>query len=375
MIIFRYITKEIVATILAATLVLLVIFITNQSLQFLQRAALGQLPATQIFHVILLQVPLLVPYLLPLALYLGILLTLGRMHLELEMTVLHACGVSRAKITGMVMVVAVGVAVLVGWLMGVVVPRAQGELNNIVDRAAVTASVDQVIPGRFVEIHRKKGSPIVFYAKRVENHQVLHDVFMAQREKSTSNAKQEKWGVIIAKTALEEKVPEQEGNFLIFNEGRRYSGIPGDEDYHVLKFKQYGVRLTVNPMPKIDAVQNYSFSKLWHVQKNNRAAAAEFQWRLAMPISAVVFALLAVPLSEVRPRLGKFTQLLPAILIYMCYADLIFLSRSWIRTGKISPELGMWWVHGSALLLAICLILYRVGWHRIHLFFSRKINA
>ena len=74
---------------LAATTILLVIFITNQSLQFLQRAAMGQLPATDILHAIALQIPLLLGYLLPLGLYLGVLLTLGRMHMESEMTVLH----------------------------------------------------------------------------------------------------------------------------------------------------------------------------------------------------------------------------------------------------------------------------------------------
>ena len=73
-----------------------------------------------------------------------------------------------------------------------------------------------------------------------------------------------------------------------------------------------------------------------------------------------------------RPRYGKFTQLLPAILIYATYADLIFLTRAWIRLGRITPDLGMWWVHGFALLLAIILMLYRVGWYRIRNIFLMK---
>ncbi|MCX7125767.1 MAG: LptF/LptG family permease, partial [Gammaproteobacteria bacterium] len=141
MIIFRYLTKEILATLIAATLLLLVIFVTNQSLQFLDRAALGQIPATEILRVITLQIPLLLPYVLPLGLYLGVLLTLGRLHLDSEMTVLSACGVSRLKVTGMVLVVATFVALIIAWLMASVVPRAQGEINEIIGKGEVTASV------------------------------------------------------------------------------------------------------------------------------------------------------------------------------------------------------------------------------------------
>ncbi|MCX7124451.1 MAG: LptF/LptG family permease, partial [Gammaproteobacteria bacterium] len=145
---------------------------------------------------------------------------------------------------------------------------------------------------------------------------------------------------------MEKKLPNQSGHYIIFNDGYRYSGVPGEKDYRVLQFEQYGVRLAVSDIPRPNVEQYYSISKLWSLSPENKNAAAELQWRMAMPISTLVFALLAVPLSEVRPRYGKFTQLFPAILIYISYADLIFLSRSWISDGQLSTTLGMWWVHG-----------------------------
>ncbi|MCX7120688.1 MAG: LPS export ABC transporter permease LptF [Gammaproteobacteria bacterium] len=369
MIIFRYLTKEILATLLAATLLLLVIFVTNQSLQFLQRAALGQIPATQILHVILLQIPLLLPYVLPLGLYLGVLLTLSRMHLDSEMTVLSACGVSRAKITRMVLAIALFVALIVAWLMASIVPKAQGQINAMLNKAAVTASVQQVIPGRFMVFGRANQNPIVFYAAKVHEHTALQGVFLAQRAKDGAGIVN-KWSVIVSKSAVEKKFPNHQGHYVIFSDGYRYSGVPGEKNYRILRFKTYGARLTVADIPTPNAVQYYSFMKLWSISPKDKSAAAELQWRLAMPISVLVFALLAVPLSEVRPRYGKFTQLFPAILIYIAYADLIFLSRSWISAGKLSATWGMWWVHGSALLLAALLMLYRVGWRRIQKLFS-----
>lgn len=376
-IIFRYLTREILTTLLAATLLLLVIFVTNQSLQFLQRAAVGLLPATELLRLISLQIPLLLGYLLPLGLYLGILLTFGRMYLESEMTVLAACGVSRFKLTEMVCVIALFVAIIVAWLMAVVVPAAQGDSNDIMNRAAVTASVEQVIPGRFMVFGKKTKEPIVFYASSVQNHSVLHGVFLAQQMKDTQYPAQEKWGVIVAKSAFEKQLPGQDGRYLIFTDGYRYTGAPGEKDYRVLQFAQYGFRLMVDAIPTLHAVQYYSVSKLWSMRSEDPKSAAELQWRMAMPISTLVFALLAIPLSEVRPRYGKFTQLFPAILIYATYADLLFLTRAWISDGRLSPSWGMWWVHGGALCLAIILMLYRVGWHRIRdlFFFPRGDQA
>lgn len=353
MIIFRYLSKEIIRTLLAATLILLIIFVTNQSVQFLQRAASGQIPATEVLQLISLQIPLFLGYLLPLGLYLGILLTLGRMYVDSEMTVLFACGMSRAQLTKMIFIVAILVAGVVMWLMATVVPNAQGDVNAVLDKAAVSASVQQIIPARFMVFGNKNNDPVIFYAGSVENHTVLHNVFMAKKEKSTQkDDTAEKWGVIVAKIAREAKLPNQGGHYLVFQHGYRYSGVPGQDNYRVLHFTEYGMHMSVSSIPKPNAAQYYSISKLWRLSPKDIGAAAELQWRMAMPISVLVFALLAVPLSEVRPRYGKFTQLIPAMIIYVAYGDLIFLCRSWISAGRISPALGMWWVHGLGLLLA-----------------------
>ena len=87
-----------------------------------------------------------------------------------------------------------------------------------------------------------------------------------------------------------------------------------------------------------------------------------------MPISVILFTLLAFPLSEVKPRSGKFARLFPAILIYIGYADLMFLGRAWIQRGALDPALGLWWIHGLALVLGIVLNVQRIGWHRVFSF-------
>ena len=66
--------------------------------------------------------------------------------------------------------------------------------------------------------------------------------------------------------------------------------------------------------------------------------------------------LVGVPLSRVNPRAGKYAKLLPAIVLYIVYANFMFISRNWMIAGKTPIWLGMWWIHLSVALLGVLLI-------------------
>ncbi len=368
MIIFRYLCKELYASLLAITLVLLIIFITNQFIHYLKDAASGQITMTAVMQIMSLQIPLLLGYLLPLGLYLSILIGYGRLYVDHEMTVLSSCGMSRMQLLGMTMLIATFVMIIVAALMLWVEPIIQGYRTAILNRAITKASIQKIVPKRFQKLH----PGTVLYAGQLSRERSsMYDVFLAQRK----NDETHEWDVTVAKEAGEREYPELKGQFVVFNDGYRYVGIPGQRDYKKIKFGQYGVKLVTPDAQLNDWPSNVPTLQLLHLKNKNltpqeiREAKAMLQWRLAMPISVILFALLAFPLSQVNPRSGKFAQLFPAILIYIAYADLMFLARAWIEKGTISPHLGLWWVHGLALLLAILLNLYRIGWRRILYFF------
>jgi lipopolysaccharide export system permease protein len=85
---------------------------------------------------------------------------------------------------------------------------------------------------------------------------------------------------------------------------------------------------------------------------------AEVQWRAALPIGAVLLALLAIPMSYVNPRSGRSFHLIAAVLVYMIYSNLLSMAQAWVAQGKLSPWIGLWSVH-LALALAVTLFFYR----------------
>ena len=357
-ILFRYLCKELYANLLAITLVLLIIFITNQFVHYLKDAASGQITMTAVMQIMSLQIPLLLGYLLPLGLYLSILIGYGRLYVDHEMTVLFSCGMSRAQLMGMTMLIAFFVMIVVGTLMLWVEPIIQGYRTAILDKAITKASMQKIVPKRFQTL----GKGTVFYVDSLSREQQdMFNIFLAHQHGEKKN----QWDVTVAKKASERKIPDLKGQFIVFHQGYRYIGEPGQRDFRKIKFDTYGVKLVTSAASLTDWPSNVPTKALWDYTKNDlspdkyRQVKAMLQWRIAMPISVILFALLAFPLSQVNPRSGKFAQLFPAILIYIAYADLLFLGRAWIEKGTISPTLGLWWIHGAAFLLAILLNAYR----------------
>lgn len=358
MIILRYLSKEIFANLIAITLVLLIIFITNQFVHYLKDAASGQITMTAVMQIMSLQVPLLLGYLLPLGLYLSILLVFGRLYVDHEMTVLSACGVSRAQLFGMSLLIGSIVAIVVAILMIWVEPIVQRYRTKVLDIAVTNASIQKVVPHRF-----QVAPGAVYYVGKVSRHdRAMYNVFFAKQENKPGQSAP-LWDVTIAKSAKEASFADMPGRFVVFENGARYIGTPGKKNYQWMTFEQYGLRLAASRWHLNDWPFTANTAELWHERHNPRAAAM-LQWRLAMPISVFLFVLLAVPLSEIRPRQGKFAKFVPAILIYIGYADLMFMGRAWIEKGVISSTIGLWWIHGLALVIALLIILQKIGMRR-----------
>jgi len=94
---------------------------------------------------------------------------------------------------------------------------------------------------------------------------------------------------------------------------------------------------------------------------SNNADIAELQWRFSTPIMSLVLMLIAVPLSRLRPRQGRFGKIGLAVLAYFLYYQLLFAARAWVEGGAVPPYLGLWWVHVIALVGAAWLLMPELG--------------
>jgi len=347
----------------AVTVILLFIFMGNMFVRYLNYVANGKYAAWVLIHIVLLQVPILLALLLPLGVYLGILIGYGRLYNDSEMTVLSACGLSYRRLVWITfkfaVLVMVGVALLSLWLQPLVTLRSK----EVLAEAKSGSILQTIMPGRFQVINNGKK---VYYIEKVSrNHGEMHNVFMAEKVKPDKDARSRDllWAVMSAAGAHQTVDKKTGDDYLVSTDGNFYKGRAGGYHYQMINFKQYAARLSVTPLTAIAMDADITpTSQLIAAAFVDRKAASELQWRLSIPFSVLVLALLALPLSQLKPRQGKFARILPAILLYVIYVDLLFLARAWIQSGRIPPWLGMWWIHAIFLALALVLILRQAQW-------------
>ncbi|KQN44017.1 LPS export ABC transporter permease LptF [Pseudomonas sp. Leaf48] len=351
MIVFRYLSREVLLTLSAVSAVLLVIIMSGRFIKYLAQAAAGLLDPGSLFLIMGFRLPGFLQLILPLGLFLGILLSYGRLYLESEMTVLSATGMSQQRLFCMTLFPATLVALVVAWLSLSLAPQGANQFQLLLNKQDALTEFDTLEPGRFQSL--RDGTRVTYTETLSDDRINLGSVFISQKNIS-SDKKDRGISVLVAEKGRQEIRPD--GNrYLILDNGYRYDGNPGQADYRAIKYEEYGVLL---PKPDVsdevtdrDAMPTSSL-----IGSDDIRSHTELQWRLSLPLLVFIVTLMAVPLSRVNPRQGRFLKLLPAILLYMAYLSILIAARGALEKGKIPTSVGLWWVHGIFLAIGLGLL-------------------
>lgn len=351
MIIFRYLAKEVYVSLLAVTFVMVFVFLANQAIRWLSLAAAGDLATNTLLKLLGLQLPYLLGLLLPLGLYLGVLMSLSRMYAENEMTILFASGLSRLQLTKMMCIIASGIFVLVSILMFVINPLIASEKGKLLDSTSTGNFIASLVPGSFQETPGQDG---VIYVKSLStDKEVAQNLFIAKKVANKDIDKPDSWVIMSAGSGRQQERNSGD-TFVVAENGYRYQGTPGDNDFQVTQFDTYGVKIDTSYVaPAKRDADAVSTLDLLANRGQDLDYVSELQWRMSLPLSVFVLTLLGVAVSKVRPRQGRFHQLAPAIILYIIYANLIFIARDWVSNNTVSSVIGVWWVHALFVLLAL----------------------
>jgi len=349
-IITRYLTKEVFNALFAVTLVLLLALLCQQAVRYLNYIAIGKIPTGMLLQLVSYEIPYLLALLLPLGLYLGIILAYGRLYADNEMSILQMCGFGGQRIMAVTLYIALAVTGLVLALMLWVNPWVSVKQRQAMQSDEATLHLIQTLsPGRFQV--SPDGSHVIYVEQLSRDRSRAETVFIAEEKKQTSLADQRNWMLVLANQGYQVTDKNTQDQFFVTTDGYRYEGVPGQNDYKIIQFKKYAVRI-VAPDAHVSHHQDETLSatQLWGDYSNPRRAA-ELQWRFSMPLATFLLAMLAVPFSHVRPRRSRYMALLPAVIIYVAYMELLFMARHWLEQGMVPVDVGLWWVHGVMLVV------------------------
>lgn len=350
----RYIFREFAMTWLGVTMVLLLILLTKQFARILGDVAKGRLPKNAAFDVIGLSTAQYLTIVVPIGLFLAIMLALGRLYRDSELPAMMACRVGPAGIYRPLLWLALPVTLGVAWLSIAGAPRALTAIDRVGAEARREADLASIEPGKFTLLGPGKA---VVYGQSVTPDGLMEKVFM---QRSLADGVVE---VVIAELGEMVESDDPDVRLLVLHNGRRYEGVPGTTQFRVVEFVEHGIPYRLPSLePPDPRPRAMAFLEL--MRSDELAHVAEFQWRIGVPLSTIILAFLAVPLSRSQPRSGRYGRIAIGLLVFIIYLNMLSAAKSWVEQATISPALGIWWVHGVMLSFALLLLAAQNGWFR-----------
>jgi lipopolysaccharide export system permease protein len=348
----RYLLRETVISLLAVLVVLLLILLGGVFAKLLGKVVTGELSATILFPLLALGSLKSLTTLMAVALFLSVLVTLGGLYHNNEMTALRACGAGYSELVRPLLLLGAVIAALLALLSFWIEPWSGALSEQLRAQSEKSLDVAGISPGRFITL--PGGNDVVFAEGLNDDRKSLRDIFIFRQMDS-------KIQVVSADSARQLKDEKSGRRVLELGSGKLYEAGQADEGFTVMSFSRQGFL-----MP--DPVGNGKARRLKHaptaalLASEGLAEKTELQWRLSYPISAILLVLLAIPLSYTAPRKGQFAKMALAVLVYVFYVNLLGLARTWMGDGKMPAWMGLWWVHLLLLLFAVMLLVRQYGW-------------
>ncbi|MEW5943880.1 MAG: LPS export ABC transporter permease LptF [Pseudomonadota bacterium] len=361
MIFRRALLRELAGNMMAVLIVLLAITVTTLVIRLLGMAASGALASEAVVAFVGFSLLNYLPVLLSLTMFIAVLLTLTRNYRDSEMVVWFSSGLSLTAWIRPVLSFAAPAALAIAMLSLVLSPWAMQKRDEYKRQIDSRDDLAAVAPGVFKE--SKYAERVYFVESFAGEQNTVSNIFM-------QSTQHQQVGVMFAQHGYQSTSPVGD-RFLVLLNGRRYEGAAGSPEYKIVEFERYAVR--VEPYEaKIDAPSLQSLSVLELIRHKSPATMAELQWRISLPLSALLLALLAIPLSFVNPRAGRSMNLILALLVYLIYSNFLSVAQAWVAQQKLSPVIGLWAVHGALLLVVGYLFyrrlllapVFRLGWRK-----------
>jgi len=328
---------------------LLAILTSTQLIRLLKDAAGGRIVPEAVASLLGFAALNFMPVLLSLTLFVAILLSLSRAYRDSEMVIWFTSGQPLTAWVRPVLRFAlpiVGAIALLSWFLS---PWAYLSRDEYKQKLSARSELGQVSPGAFQEV--SNGQRVIFVEALADDASQVGNVFVASVQEG-------KLGVVMSDTGFQ-RIAENGDRFIVLESGRRYEVEPGTPEFKIMEFERYQVRVEdgeakpVTASPKTMPITELLFD-------SSPRARGELVWRIGVPVSALVLALLAIPLGFVNPRAGRSANLLIAIPIYAIYSNLLSVSQAWVAQGRLSFWIGLWAVHALMLLPLLFLFYQRM---------------
>lgn len=344
----RMIVIDLLKTVSAVLSVLVIIIVSRKFIKVLAQAIEGNIANETVLTLLGLKIVIAATTFLPAALFMAVLMVLGRMYREQEMSAISSAGGSVFTIYRAVFLLVVPLSLAGVALSMLAAPWAEARTEQLMHHDKQNADIRGIAAGRFSEY---SDGELIFYTENVDDEGRMHNVFV-------QNKQGDKTGVVTAEYGWLKNLPG--GLYLVLENGERIMGIPGNKDFTIEAFKEYAVLVEKKSTVLNLGRQAITTEALW--QSNEFRDVAEIQDRFNTPMGVMLLAFLGVPLARLSPRGGIYGSMMVAFGIYFVYGNLQRVNHSWVANGTLPSWLGFFWVDTLLLLIGLLMLIRLYGW-------------
>jgi lipopolysaccharide export system permease protein len=345
MIFHRALLREFASLAGAVFMTLFAIALVTRLIRLLGQAAGGQIPTDAVIAFLGFFALGTLPVLLSLTMFISVLLTLTRSWRDSEMVIWFSSGLPLTAWLKPVMLFALPQVAVIAALSLIISPWAAQMGAQYVTRLEARDDVSRINPGVFGETGNKER--VYFVESMSGDATTVQNVFV-------SSVQQQKSGVSMSRVGRTETAPNGD-RFIVLENGRRYEGAPGDEQYRVTEFQRYAARIETAES-KEPQLSTKSMTTAQLLANPIPVNLGEVLWRVGIPVSAAILVLLAIPMSFVNPRAGRSVNLLFALFTYIVYSNLLSVSQARVSQARMEFGIGLWLVH--ALMIALLVFMF-----------------
>ena len=337
----RYILKQVIEIfILGIVIFTSIVFASDTFITLIKQISMYGIPFHIALMIIVLNLPSVIVMTIPMGTLFATVMTLNRLSLASELTVMRACGISISRIAKPIFIFGVVMALVSFFINETIVPITTQQSKTLALWSLGQKNIpDDKTNFTFKELQDGQLLKRLFYVQHCKDRTLYNVTVLDMSNKDTIQIVQSKTGGA-----------SPEG--WEFNQGAVYTISNIGDVLNTTWFGETVVDFGLNvkdEMSKDDA-QQYNFIALMkYLQKNKYTDEKEFAKakiqlydKLALPITTFVFVLVGVPLAITPPRVRHSRGFLFCILIIFVYYLIRALSISFGESQTIPAFLAAW---------------------------------
>jgi len=325
----KSLNMEVFRSSIGVLLIFFLLVVGSRIVGYFEQAAEGNIDPGIILSVIALRFPDFITLLIPLSFFLGLLITIGRLNSEGEIHGYFSAGLSKFNLIKFLLPQAFIYFFITLVLSLYIAPYTKNLSKDLLVIDSFEEQIDAIQSDEIVSLD--DGG---FLYVQTANEGLIKGVKLFQVDEDNS------FIVISDELLTTEKDKTIELNL---KNGSFYGGLFSESSKIISNFNNFNFEIDKNMSQSNDL----NLTKLFDY--SSASDQATFQWNISIPITILILLLYGIYISSSKPREGKFSFMLPGMLIYVSYLSLLILGREFISDNP-SSIFNLWFIHGLFIL-------------------------